>query len=92
MVYPICVIRDAKTQFYPPQCYDSVPAAIRDFSMAVNSAKGAIAFAPGDFDMYHIGNFDTEKGEIETITPIEQIASGISVAVVSNEKPKSSRS
>lgn len=84
MIYPVCAIRDAKVSFFPPQTYETIPAAIREFSMAVNSAsgRGAISFAPADFDMYHIANFDSEKGTIEAVSPIIQIVSGYSVAVV----------
>lgn len=79
MIYPICSVRDAKTSFWAPQIYQSIPSAIRDFSMTINAGSGAPAFAPGDFDFYHLGEFDSEKGTIEPVTPIEQIASGYSV-------------
>ena len=79
IIYPVCAIRDALTQFYPCSVEESLPAAKRNFSMAVNGAKGVIPFSPGDYTLFHVGNFNTKKGTIEPVCPIEQIASGLEV-------------
>lgn len=86
MIYPVCAVRDSKTQFWPPQVHETIESAKRDFAMAINAGQGAPAFAPGDFDMYHIADFDSLKGTIEPVSPIDQICSGVNVYGVNYEK------
>lgn len=86
MIYPICAIRDQKTQFYPPQAEENTQSAIRNFAMNVNAGKGVLGFAPGDFALYHIANFDTEKGVVEAVCPIELLVNGSDVFGVNYEK------
>lgn len=49
MIYPVCTIRDVKTACWPPQCYETTAAAIRDFAMQVNSGHGSLSYSPADF-------------------------------------------
>ena len=79
MIYPLCAVRDAKTGFFPCQVEQSVPAAIRNFAMMINNGEGLVGFAPGDFDFYHVANFDSEKGVVEAVYPIVQLATGLGV-------------
>ena len=82
MVYPICTIKDAKTACWPPQCYETTAAAVRDFAMQVNSGRGALAYSPADFILYKVGEFDTEKGTIKASEPIVQLCAGLDVVGV----------
>lgn len=77
--YPVCSIRDVLSGFYPATVEQSTRTAIRNFAMAVNGNAGVIGFAPGDFTLFHIGYFNTEKGILEPLTPIVQLASGLEV-------------
>lgn len=86
MIYPICAIRDAKTQFYPPMIHENEVAAIRQFGMLINNSTGAENYAPGDFDMYVVGSFDSEKGVITPEVPIRQLVSGLEVFGAKYEK------
>lgn len=86
LVYPICAIRDALSRFYPCTVEETTRAAVRNFSMAVNGASGAISFSPGDFTLFHVGNFNCEKGTIEPVSPIVQLASGLEVVGATDEK------
>lgn len=86
MIYPVCAIRDAKISFYPPQIEENKQAAIRNFAMAINNSTGLMGFAPGDFTLFHIADFDNEKGEVTSIWPVEQLATGTEVFGVSDEK------
>lgn len=79
MIYPVCAIRDAKVGFYPPTVEQSVPAAVRNFAMMINNGDQLVGYAPGDFDFYHVADFDSEKGEVVAVYPIEQIATGLGV-------------
>lgn len=81
MKYPLTSIRDSKIGFYPAQCEESVESAKRNFSMAINNSNGLMGFAPGDFTLFHVADFDSEKGVVEPVIPIEELVSGLQVFV-----------
>lgn len=76
MIYPMYAIRDVKTTFFPPQVAQNEEDAKRNFAMMVNNPSGVIGFSPKDFDLYFVGTFDTVKGELVSVTPIEFVVSG----------------
>lgn len=79
MKYPMYAIRDQKVGFMvPPMCDQSDQSAVRNFSYSINGNDGVMNYSPADFDLFKIGEFDTEKGEIIPCMP-ENICSGISV-------------
>ena len=78
MKYPLYSYRDIKIGFMPPQADTSDQTAIRGFSYAVNTKEGLMNFSPKDFDLYKVGEFDTETGQITGMMP-ELIVSGTSV-------------
>ena len=84
MIYPMYAIRDVKTTFLPPQLGQNDEDAIRQFAMMVNNPSGVMGFQPKDFDLYCVGYFDTEKGEVESVLPIRYVVAG--TALVENEK------
>lgn len=54
-------VKDAKQGFLSPtfESYDSI--AIRGFAYAIKT-NGLMNFATEDYDLYRIGDFDTETG------------------------------
>lgn len=78
MKYPIYSYRDTKVGFMPPQCDQTEQAAVRGFGFAVNGNNGIMNYSPADFDLYKLGEFDTETGNIEAIMP-QFIVNGASV-------------
>lgn len=78
MKYPMYCYRDTKVGFMPPQCDQSEQAAIRGFSYAINGNDGMMNYSPRDFDLYKVGEFDTETGTINGCMPV-LIVSGESV-------------
>ena len=78
MKYPVFSYRDAKVGFGFPVVDQNEVSAIRGFSYAINGRDGLMNFSPSDFDLYKIGEFDTEKGTLDPCTPI-LIVSGSSV-------------
>lgn len=79
MIYPIYAYRDQKVGFMvPPIVEQSDQAAVRNFSYAINGNEGLMNYSPADFDLFKIGEFNTETGELKAIMP-ENICSGISV-------------
>lgn len=79
LIYPVVSIRDNCTGFYPCNCEQSIQAAKRNFSMAINSMQGVMAFSPADFTLFHVANFNVEKGIVEPVYPIEQVVTGLEV-------------
>lgn len=69
MKYPMYTYRDIKVGFMPPQCDQSDQAAIRGFCYAVNGNNGMMNYSPKDFDLFKIGEFDTETGVVTPCTP-----------------------
>ena len=79
MIYPVVCVRDAKTGFYPPQIEQNLMSAKRNFAMMINNSEGVVGYAPNDFDFYYVADFDSEKGEMIPVCPIEQLATGVGV-------------
>lgn len=65
MIYGVYGMRDKYTGFLQPTFDVNDQSAIRNFSMAMSSSGGLMAFAPGDFDLYALGFFDTESGTFD---------------------------
>lgn len=86
MIYPVFAIRDIKTSFFPPQVAQSEEDAIRNFAMMVNNPSGVMGFSPKDFDLFKVATFDTEKGELVSLVPIEFIVTGSALVGVKDEK------
>lgn len=79
MIVNMYGIRDCHTGFMSPQTDLNDETAKRNFAMSVNNNPGVLGFRPGDFDLYYLGQFNTESGELKAITPIEFIVNGANV-------------
>lgn len=76
MKYPVYTIRDVKVGFdtqFMVQINDD--AAIRAFNMAINNPGTMLAFVPSDFELYKIGEFETDNGYFEPC-PVPQFMIG----------------
>lgn len=80
MIYKMYCMRDKHVGFLEPRLDLDDPSAIRNFAAAVNNApkESILGFAPQDFDLYYMGEFDTVKGTFTTVIP-EFITSGSAV-------------
>lgn len=85
MVYPVYSYRDNKVGFMPVQCDQNDATAIRGFAYAINGNSGVMNFSPKDFDLYKVGEFDTETGVFKSCVPV-LIVSGESVIGVVNHE------
>lgn len=79
MVYNVYSIRDNKTAFMQPLYDQSDASAIRGFARAINNEGTIFDFAPADFDLYMVGTFDDQSGELKAVSPIRFVASGSSL-------------
>jgi len=78
MTYGVYSFRDNKTSFGQIWYDRSDEAATRGFSMMINN-DGIMGFAPSDFDLFKIAEFDSETGQIDPVWPIEYLCNGNSV-------------
>lgn len=80
MKYGIYSMRDKHVGFTEPRIFMNDKVAVRNFAAAVNNSPAGsdLGFAPGDFDLYKLGEFDMDTGMFNTGVP-EFIVSGSSV-------------
>lgn len=66
MKYPIYAVRDIHVGFNQPMTDLNDNCAIRNFTYAINNPQnGVMNFSPKDYDLYKIGEFDTDTGLID---------------------------
>lgn len=75
--YVMCSVKDlVADQFGRPFFAVSDGSAIRGFADEVNSADSMLAKHPADFQLFHMGVFDDESGEIFAESPYRLLISG----------------
>lgn len=70
MKFGLYSIKDAKTGFMTPVLEQGDPAALRNFSAAVNQSDSLLHQYPNDFALYKVANFDTDTGIDPVLAPI----------------------
>lgn len=78
MIFNVYSMRDEFTGFIQPTFEMSDNVAIRNFSFAINRKDTLMYANPKHFDLYRIGSFDTETGNLSKIEP-ELVCTGLSV-------------
>lgn len=68
MILNIYSVRDLTSGFNQPWCDRNDDVAIRGFSYSINNSD-IMGFKPSDFQLFCLGKFDTEKGDIKTHLP-----------------------
>lgn len=61
MIQKLYSVKDKLAGFSQPQPDVSDATARRNFSYAINN-NDAMNFSPSDYDLYHVGFFDSVKG------------------------------
>lgn len=69
MIYPVYAIRDSRVGFMTPTLDQNDPAATRNFAHAAMEPSSLMHSHPSDFDLYRVGEFDTDSGEIKPCVP-----------------------
>lgn len=80
MVYGVYAYRDIKVGFGAPQLQLNEAVAKRRFAQDVAQEGSPLKFMPGDYELYRIGEYNTDSGELKPIYPSVFICSGISVS------------
>lgn len=87
MTYSLYSLRDQKGDFYAPKVYQNEPSAVREIAMLVNdSTSGVLSFAPRDFTLYEVGQFDSEKGLLVPVSPCRFVVNCADLVGVLYEK------
>lgn len=71
-------VKDHLYKFGDPFLCPTDDLAVRYFSRLVNGDKRSdnLAFKPADFDLFLVGEFDTESGEIIPTWPVQFVVNG----------------
>lgn len=69
MIYGVFCIRDSKVGFMTPTIDQNESCAIRNFEYAAQRTDSLFNSHPSDFDLYRIGSYDSESGELTSCLP-----------------------
>ena len=69
MKYPMYCYKDKKVGFMPPVCDTADQTAIRRFTYDINTENNMMNKFPDDYELYKVGEFDTDTGKIRVETP-----------------------
>lgn len=75
MLYGVYSIRDAKTGFMTPTIDSNDASATRNFFHAIVNSETVLRTYSADFDLYCLGHFDSDSGQLTPQTPVF-VASG----------------
>lgn len=81
MKYGVYSMRDKHVGFLEPRLDVNDDSAVRNFAITINNSpsESLIGFAPGDFDLYKFGEFDSVKGFYDLLPVPEFIICGSSL-------------
>ena len=70
MIYPMFSVSDIRAkEFSIPRADLNEDCAKRYFAMQVNTPENMISFAPQDFELFYVGDFDSSTGMFKEIIP-----------------------
>lgn len=75
MFYPVYAIRDEKVGFGTPRIHLNEEVAKRQFGYEINQEGSLMGYAPADYSLYYIGNYNTDSAHFESKLP-EYILNG----------------
>lgn len=76
MKFGVYAIRDVLSGFMTPVLESNDAVAMRNFRMATDTNPGLMHYRPGDFALYRIADFDSERGTLFPIVPPELVCNG----------------
>ncbi|WGL31252.1 nonstructural protein [Dipodfec virus UOA04_Rod_843] len=76
MIYGVYSIFDAKTGFMTPTIEINDQAASRNFCHAVANSDGILYSFAQDFQLYRIGEFDSDTALITPVSPTKMVITG----------------
>lgn len=90
MIHSVFSIYDEKAEaFLPPFILPKTEMAQRVFGDCINSADHQFSKHPSDYTLFHMGNFDDEKGEfIRHPNTKQSLGNGVEYVVINTASPK----
>lgn len=80
MKYPVYAIKDQKFAFSAQLiCEQNDQTMARGFGFMVNNPDSVMNYSPKDYDLFKVGEFDTDTGEITKVWPVQYIMNGVDV-------------
>lgn len=76
MIFKLYAIKDKLTEYQAPIPFKDDKVAIRWFEAICKQKKESEYTDPKYYDLYCIGQYDSEKGEIAPIMPAELVREG----------------
>lgn len=74
-----CVHDSCADSYLPPFCLPSTKEAVRAFRVCVNEKGHNFSGSPGDYSLFHLGDFDTDSGELRCLPAPKYVVNGLSV-------------
>lgn len=68
MVYPLFSVKDDLTGYGIPFASDNDATAMRAFNQFIEQPNSLMGMNKSQFNLYHVGEFDTESGTIVGFT------------------------
>lgn len=81
MILGVYCIKDAKVGWLTPTVDQNDASAARNFVHAMRNSQSILYTHPKDFDLYHIGEFDSETGKLLGYAVPELVFEGSSADV-----------
>lgn len=78
MIFGVYSVRDVKSGFSQLTIELSDEVAARNFGHAVRMSDGILNSCASDFSLYHVADFDSEKGSLVPLVPIVHVADATS--------------
>lgn len=79
MKYGVYAIRDVYTGFLTPTIEINDLVALRNFEHACSHTESLFYSHVRDYDLYRIGEYNTEDGALVPLVPVQLIANGASL-------------
>lgn len=79
MIYPLYSIRDIKGDYFSPRIEQNEPSAIRSFAFTVNTPGTTIHSFPEDYQLFRVGDFDSDTGRLLPLANPEFVVSASAV-------------
>ena len=78
-------VRDRKGEFWSPKIQQNEASATREFGQMINTPGTVMNYAPYDFELYLVGEFDSDVGKLIDYDKKQFIVSGESLVGARDE-------
>ncbi len=76
MKYPVYAWKDVKIGFGAPKLALNDEVAKREFGYELNREGSIMQYSPADYELYKIGEYNTDNGHFDSLTLAEYLVNG----------------